>query len=55
MHLADFHTKHFVYELTRRFASDRVEKLAGAAAVAQVDWNLHQVGTALFRFSVAAR
>lgn len=48
--LTDFHAKFFAYELTRRFASDSVEKLATALADAQVDLNPHQVDAALFAF-----
>ncbi len=50
MHLTDYHAKYFAYELTRRFPSDSVEKLAGAVAGAQVDLNPHQVDAALFAF-----
>lgn len=47
----DYHSKYFAYELTRRSASDSVEKLAAAVAGAQVDLNPHQVDAALFAFS----
>ena len=47
----DYHSKYFAHELTRRSASDSVEKLAGAVAGAQVDLNPHQVDAALFAFS----
>lgn len=50
MHLTDYHAKYFAYELTKRFPSDSVEKLAGAVAGAQVDLNPHQVDAALFAF-----
>src|SRR5665647_2086372 len=46
-----FHAKYFAYELTRRFPTDSVEKLAGAVASAQVDLNPHQVEAALFAFN----
>lgn len=48
--LTDYHAKYFAYELTKRCASDSVEKLAGALADAQVDLNPHQVEAALFAF-----
>ena len=49
--LTDFHTKYFSHELTKRCASDSIEKLAGALVDAQVDLNPHQVEAALFAFS----
>jgi ERCC4-related helicase len=47
-----YHAKYFAYELTKRYASDNVEKLATvlADAQAQVDLNPHQVEAALFAF-----
>ncbi len=48
--LTDYHAKYYAYELTRRAASDSLEKLAGAVAGAQVDLNPHQVDAALFAF-----
>jgi adenine-specific DNA-methyltransferase len=36
MHLTDYHSKYFAYELTKRCPSDSVEKLASAVAGAQV-------------------
>jgi superfamily II DNA or RNA helicase len=48
--LTDFHARYFAHDLTRRFASDSVEKLATALADAQVDLNPHQVEAALFAF-----
>jgi SNF2 family DNA or RNA helicase len=51
MNLTHYHTKYFAYELTKRYASDSVEKLAGTVASAQVDLNPHQVDAALFAFS----
>jgi SNF2 family DNA or RNA helicase len=45
-----FHAKYFAQELTRRCASDNVEKLASVLANAQVDLNPHQVEAALFAF-----
>jgi adenine-specific DNA-methyltransferase len=51
MELTPYHAKVFAYELTKRCASDSIEKLAGVVASAQVDLNPHQVDTALFAFS----
>src|SRR5438093_5058225 len=45
-----FHAKYFAHELTKRCASDDVEKLAPVLADAQVDLNPHQVDAALFAF-----
>ena len=50
MQITPFHAKYFAYELTRRCASDSVEKLAAVLADAQVDLNPHQVEAALFAF-----
>ena len=50
MYLTDYHAKYFAHELTKRCASDSVEKLAGALVDAQVDLNPHQVEAALFAF-----
>lgn len=50
MSLTDFHAKYFAHELTKRCASDNVEKLAAVLADAQVDLNPHQVEAALFAF-----
>jgi superfamily II DNA or RNA helicase len=50
MGVTDFHAKYLAYELTRRCASDSVEKLAPVLADAQVDLNPHQVEAALFAF-----
>src|SRR5712691_11111759 len=50
MGLTDYHAKYFAHELTRRYPSDSVEKLAGAVASAQVDLNSHQIEAALFAF-----
>jgi hypothetical protein len=43
-----YHAKYFAYELTKRCASDSMEKLAASLADAQVDLNPHQVEAALF-------
>src|SRR3989304_10403136 len=48
--LTDYHAKYFAHELTRRCASDSVEKLAAVLSDAQVDRNPHQVEAALFAF-----
>ena len=48
--LTDYHAKYFAHELTKRCASDSVEKLAGALVDAQVDLNPHQIEAALFAF-----
>src|SRR6266571_1166705 len=45
-----YHAKYFAYELTKRCASDSVEKLATALSDAQVDLNPHQIEAALFAF-----
>src|SRR6202795_1726409 len=50
MPITDYHTKYFAYELTKRCASDSVEKLASVLADAQVDLNPHQIEAALFAF-----
>ena len=48
--LSPYHSKYLAYELTKRCASDNIEKLAGALVDAQVDLNPHQVEAALFAF-----
>ena len=48
--ITDFHAKYLAHELTKRSASDSVEKLASVLADAQVDLNPHQVEAALFAF-----
>ncbi|MGD0011378.1 MAG: SNF2-related protein [Terriglobia bacterium] len=50
MRLTDFQAKYFAYELTKRCASDSIEKLVPVLADAQVDLNPHQVEAALFAF-----
>ena len=50
MHLTHYHAKYFAHELTKRCASDSVEKPAGALVDVQVDLNPHQVEAALFAF-----
>jgi SNF2-related domain len=51
MMTTDYQAKYFAYELTRRYAPDSAERLAGAVAGAQVDLNPHQVDAALFAFA----
>ncbi len=48
--ITDYHAKYFAHELTKRAASDSVEKLAMALSDAQVDLNPHQIEAALFAF-----
>lgn len=50
MQLTAYHAKYFAHELTKRSASDSIEKLAGALVDAQVDLNPHQIDAALFAF-----
>jgi superfamily II DNA or RNA helicase len=50
MQLTDYHAAYFAHELTKRSASDSVEKLAHVLADAQVDLNPHQIEAALFAF-----
>ena len=50
MNLTPYHAKFFAYELTKRCASDSIEKLAAALSDAQVDLNPYQVEAALFAF-----
>ena len=50
MEITDYHAKYFAHELTRRCASDEIDKLAPVLADAQVDLNPHQVEAALFAF-----
>lgn len=50
MNLTNYQAKYFAYELTKRCSSERLEKLAGAVAAAEVDLNPPQVDAALFAF-----
>jgi superfamily II DNA or RNA helicase len=50
MPLTNHQAKYLAHELTRRWSSDSVGKLAAAVAGAQVDLNPHQVDAALFAF-----
>ena len=51
MDLTPYHAKYIAHELTRRWASDSVEKLTAVLSDAQVDLNPHQIEAALFAFS----
>jgi SNF2 family DNA or RNA helicase len=51
MMTTDYQAKYFAYDLTRRYAPDSAERMAGAVAGAQVDLNPHQVDAALFAFA----
>src|SRR3981081_4883 len=48
--ITDYQAKYLGYELTRRFAPDRIDKLAAVLADARVDLNPHQIEAALFAF-----
>ena len=48
--IMNFHTKYFAYDLTRRCASDSVEKPAAVLSGAQVELNPHQIEAVLFAF-----
>ena len=50
MKLTPYHAKYIAHELTRRCASDSVERLTAVLSDAQVDLNPHQVEAALFAF-----
>jgi hypothetical protein len=50
MDITACHAKYFAHDLTRRCASDSVEKLASVLSEAQVDLNPHQIEAALFAF-----
>ena len=50
MQLTNHQAKFLAHELTRRWSSDSMGKLAAAVAGAQVDLNPHQVDAALFAF-----
>ncbi|MBF0107534.1 MAG: hypothetical protein HQM16_19695 [Deltaproteobacteria bacterium] len=45
-----YHAKYFSYELTRRCASNSLEKLSSTLSNAQVDLMPHQIEAALFAF-----
>jgi SNF2 family DNA or RNA helicase len=48
--LTDYHSQYYAYELTRRYPSDRMEKLSQSLFNATVDLNPHQIDAALFAF-----
>ncbi|MFZ1934465.1 MAG: SNF2-related protein [Thermoguttaceae bacterium] len=50
MKLTQYHAKYIAHELTRRCASDSIEKLTAVLSDAQVDLNPHQIEAALFAF-----
>ena len=50
MQITSYHAKYFAYELTKRCASDSLEKLSSTLSNAQVDLNPHQIEAALFAF-----
>lgn len=45
-----YHAKYLAHELTKRYPSDSLQKLAATLADAQVDLNPHQIDAALFAF-----
>src|SRR5207245_852125 len=45
-----FHSNYYAHELTRRFSSEKFEKLSQSLFNATVDLNPHQVEAALFAF-----
>lgn len=55
MDITAFHAKYFAHDLTRRCASDSVEKLASVLSDAQVDLNPHQIEAALLPFAILFR
>ena len=50
MTFTDYHAQYLAYELTKRCSSDKLDKLTGTFAGAQVELNPHQVEAALFAF-----
>ncbi len=50
MKITDYQAKYFAHELTKRCASDSLEKLSSTLSNAQVDLNPHQIEAALFAF-----
>jgi SNF2 family DNA or RNA helicase len=48
--LTPYHAKYFAYELTKRCASDSLDKLSASLADAQVVITPHQIDAALFAF-----
>jgi len=45
-----YHSQYYAHELTRRFSSDKLEKLSQTLCNAVVDLNPHQIEAALFAF-----
>src|SRR3989441_9292688 len=45
-----FHSNYYAHELTRRFSSEKFEKLSQSLFNATVDLNPHQLDAALFAF-----
>jgi len=50
MSITPYHAKYFAFELTKRYASNSLQKFTASLADAQVDLNPHQVDAALFAF-----
>ncbi len=50
MKITEYQAKYFAYELTKRCASNSLEKLSATLVDAQVDLNPHQIEAALFAF-----
>ena len=48
--ITSFHSKYYAHELTKKSASDSLEKFSRTLADAKVDLNPHQVDAALFAF-----
>jgi len=48
--ITKYHARYFAHELTKRCASDSLEKLSSTLSNAQVDLNPHQIEAALFAF-----
>lgn len=48
--ITDYHAKYYAHELTKRCASNSLEKLSSTLSNAQVDLNPHQIEAALFAF-----
>ncbi len=48
--ITDYHAKYYAHALTRRSASDNLEKLGQTLLNATVDLNPHQIDAAMFAF-----
>ncbi len=48
--ITDFHAKYYAYELTKRCASDSIEKISAPLADAKVDLKPNQIEAAIFAF-----